>query len=187
MALLRPVFVLLALFTLLTGLAYPLAVTGLGQVLFPEAANGSLETAGGHVVGSRLIGQDFSRPDHLWPRPSATAHPYDASASSGSNLGPTSRALQQRVRVDVARLRAAGIEGVLPADAATASGSGLDPDVSPAFALAQAPRIAAARGVPEERVAAVIRARVQGRDLGIFGEPRVNVLAVNRALDALAP
>lgn len=183
----RPALVLLGLFTLLTGLAYPLAVTWLGQALFPTKANGSMEVAGGRIIGSRLIGQDFTWADHLWPRPSATARPYDASASSGSNLGPTSRALEKRIQNDVARLRSTGIEGKLPADAATTSGSGLDPDISPAFALEQAPRIARARGAKEEIVTALIRNHIQDRELGVFGEPRVNVLAVNRALDAMAP
>src|SRR5579871_1167953 len=179
---LRVTFVTLVL----TGFIYPFAMTGVAQVLFHDRANGSLaRDEKGAVVGSELIGQTFALPAYLQGRPSAAGNGYDATASSGSNLGPTSKKLRDRAAADVERLRKENPEAPLPipAELATTSASGLDPEVSPAAALWQAPRIARARQLDAERVRAVIESRVQGRDLGVFGEPRVNVLAVNLALD----
>lgn len=178
----------LALLTLvLTGLCYPLLVTGLAQLLFPRRAGGSVvEDARGRVVGSEHIGQGFAGPAYLWPRPSAAgAGGWDGAASGGSNLGPTSARLRARVETDVARLRSANPQasGPVPAELVTASASGLDPHLSPAAAAWQVPRVAAARGVSRERIQAVIDESVEGRDLGFLGEPRVNVLLVNLALD----
>jgi K+-transporting ATPase ATPase C chain len=183
---LRAALVSMALFTLLLGLAYPLAVTGVAQAAFPAQANGSLlRDANGAVVGSALIGQAFAKPEYLHPRPSAAGSGYDASASSGSNLGPTNPALIQRVKTDADALRAEAAGRAIPADAVTTSGSGLDPDISPAYANLQAERIAKARGLPVATVQAAIDRQTQGRLLGFIGQPRVNVLAVNRALDVL--
>lgn len=170
----------------LTGLLYPFAVTGLAQVLFPRAADGTLVSDGnGQVVGSLLIAQPFVRAEYLQPRPSAAGAGYDAAASSGSNLGTTSQKLHDRAAADVERLRAENpdAQGPVPAELVTASASGLDPHLSPEAALWQAPRIARARGVELERVRAVIESEVEGRTFGVLGEPRVNVLAVNLALD----
>jgi K+-transporting ATPase ATPase C chain len=183
----RPALVLLVLFTLLLGLAYPAAITGIAQAAFPDEANGSLIERSGRIVGSRLIGQSFARPDYFWPRPSAAGAGYDASASSGSNYGPTSRALVDRVRGDVERLRRGGVEGPIPADLATASGSGLDPHISPAAARAQIARVAAARGISRNRLITLIEQNTERPFLGIIGDPGVNVLTLNLALDALAP
>lgn len=177
---------LTAVTLVLTGLLYPLAVTGAAQLLWSDRANGSLvHDRRGAVVGSSLIGQPFAAPAYLQGRPSAAGAGYDATASSGSNLGPTSRALRDRAAAEAARLRRANPEapGPIPAELVTASASGLDPDLSPRAALWQAPRIARARGVAPGRVRDVIAARVTGRDLGVFGEPRVDVLGVNLALD----
>ena len=171
----------------LTGLIYPLAMTGVAQALFRDKADGSLvRDEKGAVVGSELIGQTFANPAYLQGRLSAAGNGYDATASSGSNLGPTSKKLRDRVAADVDRLRKDNPDAPLPipAELVTASASGLDPEVSPQAALWQVPRIARARQVAPLRITQVIESRVQGRDLGVFGEPRVNVLVVNRALDA---
>lgn len=170
----------------LTGLAYPLAMTGLARVAFPHRASGSFVSLGGRVVGSELIGQAFTSPAYFQPRPSAAGTGgYDATASSGSNLGPTSRALRDRVAAEVARLRADNphARGAVPIELVTTSGSGLDPHVSPEAAVWQAPRIAAARNVSLGKVEALIGRRVEGRTFGILGEPRVNVLLLNLDLD----
>ncbi|NBB66164.1 K(+)-transporting ATPase subunit C [Pseudomonas sp. ODNR1LW] len=182
---LRPAIVMVALFTLLLGLAYPLAVTGIAQIAFPGQANGSLvRDAGGRVVGSALIGQPFAGATYLHPRPSAAGDGYDAAASSGSNLGPLNPDLAARVAESAQAVRAKDGPGVIPADAVTTSGSGLDPDVSPAYARLQAARIARARGVSVQQVQSIIDSQTEGAFLGFIGQPRVNVLLTNRALDA---
>jgi len=195
MSVIRPALVLTLLFTLLTGLLYPLAITGIGQALLPAQANGSLITRGGVIVGSSLIGQTFAAERYFQGRPSATSAadpadasktvdaPYNAAASTGSNLGPASKALLEAVE---ARAKAIG-PGAQPADLVTASASGLDPHISPAGALAQVARVGRARSLPEAQVRALVDRRTEGRDLGILGEPRVNVLTLNLALDALKP
>lgn len=182
---LRPALVMTALFTLLLGLAYPLAVTGVAQVAFPDQANGSLvRDAGGQVVGSSLIGQPFAGATYLHPRPSAAGDGYDAAASSGSNMGPLNPDLTTRVAETAQAIRAEDGPGVIPADAVTTSGSGLDPDVSPAYARLQAARIARARDVPVQQVQSIIDEQTEGAFLGFIGQPHVNVLMTNRALDA---
>jgi len=188
--LLRPAAVLLGLFTLVTGIVYPLVVTGVAQVAFREQANGSLIARDGRVVGSALIGQSFDDSRYFWGRPSATTPaPYDARASTGSNLGPSNPSLVASVEERTRALRAAHPEHAaqpVPVDLVTASGSGLDPDISPAAALFQVGRVARARGLREGRVRALVAAHVAGRSLGLLGEPRVNVLRLNLALDGLA-
>lgn len=174
-------------FTLLTGVAYPLAITGIGETLLKDRANGSLLTRDGKVIGSSLIGQPFAANGYFHPRPSAAGDGYDAAASSGSNLGPTTQKLIDRVKGEVATLRSAGVAGPIPVDAVTTSASGLDPDISPENALLQVPRVAAARGLKEEQVRALVAGYTQGRGLGMLGEPHLNVLELNLALDALPP
>ena len=184
----RPALVSMGLFTALLGVAYPLAITGVAQAAFPAQANGSLlRDAKGAVVGSALLGQAFAQPGYLHPRPSAAGAGYDASASSGSNMGPLNEALAQRIKTDAEVLHAENPGVTIPADAVTTSGSGLDPDISPAYARFQAPRVAKARGWSVAAVEAVISRNIQGRLWGFIGQPRVNVLAVNRALDARFP
>lgn len=185
----RPALMMLLILTLLTGLVYPLAVTGLAQLIFPDQANGSLIVHEGKVVGSRLIGQYFDKPEYFWSRPSATApFPYNAAASGGSNLGPTNPALVDAVKARVAALRAAdpGNESPVPVDLVTASGSGLDPHISPAAALYQVKRVARARGLDESAVQTLVTQHTEGRQFGLLGERRVNVLQLNLALDALS-
>ena len=178
---------MLIVMTLITGVAYPLLVTGVAQVAFRHQANGSLVEKDGKVLGSALIGQPFTDAKYFWSRPSATSPmPYNGAASSGSNQGPTNPALKDAVEGRVKALRDAGGDASkpVPVDLVTASGSGLDPHISPAAAEYQIPRISKARGIPEERIRDLVRAHTQGRQLGILGEPRVNVLELNLALDA---
>jgi K+-transporting ATPase ATPase C chain len=194
---LRPALVLLALFTVLTGVIYPFALTGFAAIALPGAANGSLVKKGDVIVGSSLIGQNFTKDVYFHSRPSATSAadpndstktidaPYNADNSSGSNLGPTSAKLIDRVKADIETLRGQGLAGPIPADAVTTSGSGLDPDISPAYAKAQVARVAKARNLPEAKVAALVDATTSGRLLGVIGEPRVNVLELNLALDGM--
>ena len=183
MTALRPAVFILILFTVITGLIYPLAITGIAQVTFAHQANGSLIREGDQIVGSELIAQAFTKPEYFHPRPSAAGKGYDASASSGSNQGPTSKALADSIRSNIDQARADGIAGAVPADMVTASGSGLDPDISPANALAQAPRVAKARGLPEAQVRQLVERSIVPGTFGILGEPHVNVLALNRQLD----
>jgi len=195
---LRPAVAMILSFTLLTGVAYPLAVTGVAWVMLHDAALGSLIVGkDGKVVGSSLVGQAFTNDKYFHPRPSATSAPdpadpsktvdapYNAANSTGSNLGPITQKLIDRVKGDVAALRAQGVTGPIPVDAVTSSSSGLDPHMSPAAAVLQVPRVAKARALPEERVRALVSDHVEGRALGLFGEPHVNVLELNLALDAL--
>ncbi|MEY8879414.1 MAG: potassium-transporting ATPase subunit KdpC [Leptothrix sp. (in: b-proteobacteria)] len=186
--LLRPAITLFVVLSLITGLAYPLLVTGIAQAVFAEAANGSLIERDGNVVGSRLIGQSFSAPGHFWSRPSATAPmAYNAGSSGGSNLGPSNPALAEAVKARIAALRATdpGNTAAVPVDLVTASASGLDPHISRAAADYQAARVAKARGLPEARLRALIERHTESPWLGFIGEPRVNVLQINLALDAL--
>ena len=186
--LLRQSFTLLLLMTAITGVLYPLAATGLAQLIFPGQAEGSLIVKDGRPVGSVLIGQSFTGPKYFWGRPSATApNPYNATASSGSNQGPTNPALTEAVKQRIAALRAAdpGNKAPVPVDLVTASGSGLDPEISPAAAQYQLARVARARGLSPARVQALVHACTSGRQFGLLGEPRVNVLQLNLALDAV--
>jgi K+-transporting ATPase ATPase C chain len=188
LSVIRPALVTTLFFTLLLGIADPLAVTGVAQAAFPRQAEGSLVRLGGKVVGSELIGQNFARAEYLHPRPSAAGDKgYDASNSSGSNLGPMSEDLARRVAGATRDLTAENGRLPVPADAVTTSGSGLDPHISPEFAAFQLPRIAAARGVTSDQLGPLVAAHTEGRWLGIFGQPHVNVLAVNLALDARYP
>src|SRR6516162_628357 len=188
LASLRPALVLLLALTVVTGLLYPLVITGVAQLLFPHQAAGSIVIRDGRAVGSRLIGQSFSDPRYFWSRPSATTpQPYNGSASTGSNLGPLNPQLTDGIKARVAALRAADPtnSAPVPIDLVTASGSGLDPEISLAAANYQAARVARARGLAAERVQALIAQHTEGRLLGVLGEPRVNVLELNLALDAL--
>jgi potassium-transporting ATPase KdpC subunit len=192
----RPAIVLLLGLTLITGLAYPLAITGIAGAIFPKQAQGSLIERDGKVVGSALIGQEFKEDKYFHGRPSATTAPdpadssktvpapYNAANSGGSNLGPTSKVLADRLKEDVDKLKAENPSASVPVDLVTTSASGLDPDISPEGALFQVPRVAKARKMPEERVKQLVAENTSGRLVGLFGEPRVNVLALNLALDA---
>ena len=186
--LLRPAISLFVLLSIITGIGYPLVVTGVAKAVFPHAASGSLITRDGKAVGSALIGQSFTEPQNFWSRPSATSpYPYNASASSGSNQGPLNPALVDAVKGRINALKAAdpGNNLPIPADLVTASASGLDPHISPSAAQYQISRVARTRNLPSERVAALVEAHTEGRQWGIFGEPRVNVLLLNLALDDL--
>ena len=192
----RPAILVLLLLTLITGLAYPLAITEIAGAIFPKQAQGSLIERDGKVVGSALIGQEFKDDKYFHGRPSATSAPdpadssktvpapYNAANSGGSNLGPTSKALADRIKEDVDRLKAENPRASVPVDLVTTSGSGLDPDISPESALFQVPRVAKARNIPEDKVRQFVAENTAGRLVGLFGEPRVNVLALNLALDA---
>lgn len=185
---LRPALIVFALLSLLTGFLYPLIVTGIGQGAFRSQANGSVILVGDRAVGSRLLGQSFSGPQYFWSRPSATApQPYNAAASSGSNQGPLNPALESAVKERIAALRAADPANTtpVPVDLVTASGSGLDPHISPAAAEYQVARVARNRGLPEQNVRKLVQQATVGRTFGILGEPRVNVLELNLSLDAL--
>ena len=194
----RPAIILLVALTLITGLAYPLAMTAIAGVLFPKQAAGSLIERDGKVIGSALIGQEFKDDKYFHGRPSATiapdpadstktvSAPYNAANSGGSNLGPTSKALNDRVKEDVDKLKAENPSVPVPIDLVTTSASGLDPDISPEGALFQVPRVAKARNMPEDRVRQLVTEKTRGRLAGLLGEPRVNVLALNLALDAAA-
>jgi potassium-transporting ATPase KdpC subunit len=186
---LKPAILITIVFTVLTGILYPLAVTGAAQALFHKQANGSLIERNGQAIGSELIGQNFSKPEYFHPRPSAAGNGYDAANSGGSNLGPTNPALADRLTKDAAQFRKDNPDftGPIPADAITTSGSGLDPEITPANALAQSGRVAQARATSVDLIHNLVAANTQNRDLGVLGEPRVNVLKLNLALDQSYP
>jgi K+-transporting ATPase ATPase C chain len=184
---LKPAILITFVLTIITGILYPLAVTGIAQTIFHKQANGSLIERDGKVIGSEIIGQNFTRPEYFHPRPSQNS--YDAANSGGSNLGPTNPALADRLKKDAAQFRKDNPDytGAIPADAITTSGSGLDPEISPANAIAQSARVAQARGASADAVRSLVEANTQQRELGVLGEPRVNVLKLNMALDSAYP